>query len=196
MNGRSTEPAGFATASPTSAACPVCRADRTAFHASARDRIFGIAPGCFELRRCSGCGCVFQHPIPDGPRLASFYPEEYWWSDTGSTGSAVSRLLHRLERAIRRARSSRTGEPCECGLPGLPVGSHCFPCICARPDFRYRPRLLRAPSLLGVRLRFSASDPGRRTVGLVLPGRVLVVGNRNDGISDHEITAKTRALLP
>ncbi len=101
MNGLLTQSARSAPPSSKAAVCPVCRSDRTSFHASARDRILGIAPGCFELHRCSGCGCIFQHPIPDSARLASFYPEEYWWSGKGGRGSPITRLLQRLERSYR-----------------------------------------------------------------------------------------------
>ncbi len=102
------------------AACPVCRSDRTAYHASARDRIFRVAPGCFELHRCSGCGCVFQHPIPDGARLASFYPQEYWWSGGGGSGAPIARLVQRLERSYREFVASdhvRFLERCARGRP-------------------------------------------------------------------------------
>jgi SAM-dependent methyltransferase len=83
------------------ALCPVCKMDRTVHHASARDRLFGIVPGSFELYRCCGCGCVFQHPIPEITRLASFYPEEYWWTDAGGGKSTITRLFQRLERSYR-----------------------------------------------------------------------------------------------
>jgi SAM-dependent methyltransferase len=101
VNGQAGERARAEFPSPENAICPVCHSDRTVYHASAQDRIFRVAQGCFQLHRCSGCGCVFQHPLPDSARLASFYPEEYWWSDTGGKGSPITRLLQRLERSYR-----------------------------------------------------------------------------------------------
>jgi SAM-dependent methyltransferase len=101
VSGQAGEPARAESPSSKNAICPVCRSDRTIYHASAQDRIFRVAQGCFRLHRCSACGCVFQHPLPDSARLASFYPEEYWWSDTGGKGSPITRLLQRLERSYR-----------------------------------------------------------------------------------------------
>ena len=101
MNAQAEDPARPTLSKSAKPVCPVCLSDRTIHHASAPDRLFGIVPGSFELYRCPGCGCVFQHPIPESARLASFYPEEYWWSDAGGKGSPITRLLHRLERSYR-----------------------------------------------------------------------------------------------
>lgn len=101
MNGRAEEHAVAAVPRSTNAECPVCQSARTVHHASAWDRIFGIVPGNFELYRCCGCGCVFQHPIPESARLAGFYPEEYWWSDTRGGKTTITRLFQGLERSYR-----------------------------------------------------------------------------------------------
>jgi 2-polyprenyl-3-methyl-5-hydroxy-6-metoxy-1,4-benzoquinol methylase len=88
-------------AHPVSPVCLICHSDLAAHYASACDRLFGIVPGRFELYRCSACGCVYQHPIPESDSLASFYPEEYWWSDSGGRRSTITRLLRRVERSYR-----------------------------------------------------------------------------------------------
>ncbi len=80
-------------------ACPICaRPDACAF-AVATDRLFGIARGYFRLYRCAACGCIFQHPLPDSAALASFYPQDYWWSENRRSGASLA--LSRMERAYR-----------------------------------------------------------------------------------------------
>lgn len=101
MNEATEDPPRAAAQRSPGRACPVCHSEVTEHYASAPDRLFGIAPGMFELFSCSGCRCVFQHPIPDSARLASFYPEEYWWSDATGQGSVFTRLFKRLERSYR-----------------------------------------------------------------------------------------------
>ena len=90
----SRKPAGSAT-------CPVCHEPEATAGSLGKDRLFGLAPGVFPLFRCASCGCVFQHPLPEGSALAKFYPEEFWWSDKQESGSRVDRLLRRLEKAYR-----------------------------------------------------------------------------------------------
>ena len=79
--------------------CPICVAPGARMIAVAHDRLFGIAFGNFHLYRCRSCGCVFQHPLPDSATLASFYPRQYWWSE--SRQSRFSSVLSRMERAYR-----------------------------------------------------------------------------------------------
>ncbi len=81
--------------------CPVCLAGDSIFFAEGRDRLFGLARGTFLLFRCFGCGCVFQHPSPDEPAIAGFYPEKYWWEEERQGKSHVERGMRRLERRYR-----------------------------------------------------------------------------------------------
>jgi 2-polyprenyl-3-methyl-5-hydroxy-6-metoxy-1,4-benzoquinol methylase len=80
-------------------ACPVCATSDAGFYAVATDRLFSLAAGRFQLRRCRSCGCLFQNPLPDSIALASFYPRRYWWS--ADPGSGFSATLGKIERAYR-----------------------------------------------------------------------------------------------
>ncbi len=79
--------------------CPICAHPRASSYAVATDRLFKLAEGRFRLAQCPSCGCIFQHPIPDAATAASFYPQDYWWSD--KTQSGLSGTLSRMERAYR-----------------------------------------------------------------------------------------------
>jgi SAM-dependent methyltransferase len=65
----------------------------------ARDRLFGVAAGEFRLYRCPFCKCIFQFPMPEPAAMASFYPDQYWWSERQRTG--LSQALSRMERGYR-----------------------------------------------------------------------------------------------
>jgi SAM-dependent methyltransferase len=84
-----------------SIACPICRAPESVACCSARDRLFGLADGAFNLFRCAICQCIFLHPLPEEAALSGFYPQEYWWSEETSSGSFFSRLFRKLEKAYR-----------------------------------------------------------------------------------------------
>jgi len=83
----------------TGPACPVCAAPRAPGFAKGRDRLFDLAPGRFRLYRCSSCGCIFQHPVPELSAIASFYPGQYWWRESRRTRASL--ILSRLERRYR-----------------------------------------------------------------------------------------------
>jgi rubredoxin len=52
--------------------CPVCHGTG-AHDFSSTDMMFG-GDEVFAYHRCSDCGLVYQHPMPDGERIAAFYP--------------------------------------------------------------------------------------------------------------------------
>jgi 2-polyprenyl-3-methyl-5-hydroxy-6-metoxy-1,4-benzoquinol methylase len=83
------------------AACPICRQPDAVSCSPGRDRLFGLAPGVFQLFRCTSCECIFQHPLPDDSSLAKFYPQEYWWADESERRSGPARLFQNLEKAYR-----------------------------------------------------------------------------------------------
>jgi 2-polyprenyl-3-methyl-5-hydroxy-6-metoxy-1,4-benzoquinol methylase len=47
------------------------------------------------------CGCVYQHPLPENPILAEFYPQEYWWSEESDAQSWFARCFRWLEKTYR-----------------------------------------------------------------------------------------------
>lgn len=55
--------------------CPVCHGPG-AHDFSSTDMMFG-GDEVFAYHRCSDCGLVYQHPMPDGERIAAFYPDSY-----------------------------------------------------------------------------------------------------------------------
>lgn len=59
----------------TSSSCRICGSEgRHDF--TGRDLMFG-GTRPFEYHRCSGCGLIYQHPLPDSDEIAGFYPESY-----------------------------------------------------------------------------------------------------------------------
>ena len=56
-------------------ACPVCGA-AARYDFTGSDLLFG-KPGEYRYARCTECAAVFQTPMPDTERIASFYPDEY-----------------------------------------------------------------------------------------------------------------------
>ncbi len=110
--------------------CPVCLADGAGFFAEADDRLFGLAPGRYELYRCGLCRCIFQHPMPDGAALGQFYPESYWWDEARQRPSGIARIIGSLEKVYRefvtldhvRFLEHCAGEARESGRTVLDVG--------------------------------------------------------------------------
>src|SRR5436190_282800 len=54
--------------------CPVCSDPRRALlHDGLEDRIFGAAPGRWQLWRCQGCGCAYVDPRPTRESIGVAY---------------------------------------------------------------------------------------------------------------------------
>ncbi len=83
------------------ASCAICHTDGARFFLEGADRLFGHVPGRFRLYRCSACGCVFQHPMPESSEIPEFYPEGYWWEEMRGQAAGMGSLLGRLEKAYR-----------------------------------------------------------------------------------------------
>ena len=77
--------------------CPVCLASDTTFFGRGTDFLFETTDEDFTLHSCRDCRCLFLDPMPGTDRIASFYPEQYWWEDESSPG-----LLPKLEGLYRR----------------------------------------------------------------------------------------------
>jgi 2-polyprenyl-3-methyl-5-hydroxy-6-metoxy-1,4-benzoquinol methylase len=81
--------------------CPVCQGRDMVAFARMGDRLFGVADGMFDLFRCSGCGCTYQHPMPSAETVASFYPRGYWWSGDKEARPKSIQAVAALERIYR-----------------------------------------------------------------------------------------------
>jgi 2-polyprenyl-3-methyl-5-hydroxy-6-metoxy-1,4-benzoquinol methylase len=79
--------------------CPICSSQIVAAFATAHDRLFGLAAGSFDLQGCNDCGCIFQRRMPTESELPAYYPQKYWWCESGKRDAAG--MLARLEKAYR-----------------------------------------------------------------------------------------------
>ena len=76
--------------------CPVClntATTATSFRGS--DILFEATAKTFRLAECLLCRCLFLDPLPAEGEIARFYPEDYWWSNSGGA-------LKKLEGVYRR----------------------------------------------------------------------------------------------
>ncbi len=63
--------------------CPVCEYPRSRVRYQLKDRFFRTVEESFPLFECGSCGLLFQDPEAIAGRLAEFYPEGYWWNESG-----------------------------------------------------------------------------------------------------------------
>jgi len=83
------------------ASCAICHTDGARFFLEGADRLFGHVPGRFRLYRCSACGCIFQHPMPESSEIPAFYPVGYWWEEGRGQAAGLGGIVARLEKAYR-----------------------------------------------------------------------------------------------
>ncbi len=147
--------------------CPICDSTSTRFFASGQDRLFGVAPGTFNLYACTACECIFQHPFPAPDILPSFYPQTYWWgSGEDARPGFLSRLALNLERAYREfvaldhvrfiERCVRAGDNRQVSLLDVGCGSGTILYLAKRRGFR----------TFGVDVSATAVAAARRQYGL------------------------------
>jgi 2-polyprenyl-3-methyl-5-hydroxy-6-metoxy-1,4-benzoquinol methylase len=55
--------------------CPICHAQGKHEFSSADLMFGGTKP--YDYHRCTACGVIYQHPLPDNEEIAGFYPESY-----------------------------------------------------------------------------------------------------------------------
>lgn len=77
--------------------CPVCLSASTSPAFTGTDFLFETTTRVFHLDECAVCRCLFLNPQPPDDEIATFYPEQYWWS-ASRPGS-----LKRLESVYRNA---------------------------------------------------------------------------------------------
>jgi len=62
--------------------CPVCLRSSTRPALTGGDLLFESTSKMFNLESCAHCRCLFLSPMPPPDEIASFYPQQYWWSSS------------------------------------------------------------------------------------------------------------------
>jgi 2-polyprenyl-3-methyl-5-hydroxy-6-metoxy-1,4-benzoquinol methylase len=101
--------------------CPVCGgAGRTALHAGLRDRVFGVAPGTWDLHACTSCGSAFLDPRPADAAIGALYASYYTHAPPRPNLQPAGALGRRL-RALRNGHiDARLGYRAQ---PASPLGA-------------------------------------------------------------------------
>ncbi|MEO5680967.1 MAG: class I SAM-dependent methyltransferase [Acidimicrobiales bacterium] len=81
-------------------ACPVCGGSGPLLHQGLRDRVFQV-PGSWDMRRCTGCGCLWLDPRPVDADLHLAYASYFTHQGQapprrGGAGPALSRAVRVL----------------------------------------------------------------------------------------------------
>jgi SAM-dependent methyltransferase len=107
--------------------CPVCEYPRSRVRYQLKDRFFGTVEESFPLFECTGCGLLFQEPEAVEGRLAEFYPEGYWWNESGPLAPLEAKYR---EFVLKRDQvgfvSSVLAEPKDSRLLDIGCGSGAF----------------------------------------------------------------------
>jgi len=90
-------------------ACPVCgHALRTLLHGGLIDRVFGVAPGKWDMYRCADCGCGYLDPRPTpasiGRAYAGYYTHDAEDHPVVRRKGRLRSLLHDLINGYQNAR--------------------------------------------------------------------------------------------
>lgn len=81
--------------------CPVCGSEgRRRLHSGLRDRVFGVAPGMWDLHACTSCGSAFLDPRPADEAIGSLYASYYTHEPPRPNLEPAGKLARRL-RALR-----------------------------------------------------------------------------------------------
>src|SRR6516162_1065225 len=84
--------------------CPICgRVERRVLHRNLRDRVFGCAPGEWELQQCSGCGSGYLDPRPTAATIALAYTTYCTHTPTGGVDYTTASRWRRFRIAQRNA---------------------------------------------------------------------------------------------
>jgi 2-polyprenyl-3-methyl-5-hydroxy-6-metoxy-1,4-benzoquinol methylase/rubredoxin len=106
---------------PSSSVCPICHG-RGKHDFSSTDRMFG-GSDMFAYHRCTSCGLVYQHPIPDGETIAGFYPDSYsiYQEPARPYFSRRARLTLKSRLGYQHLEARETGNFLERLRPSKPV---------------------------------------------------------------------------
>jgi 2-polyprenyl-3-methyl-5-hydroxy-6-metoxy-1,4-benzoquinol methylase len=110
-------------------ACPVCGgSSRELLHAGLTDRVFGTAPGSWDLHRCTSCRSAYLDPRPTTGSLGRAYTS-YYTHEVGSHAvvrrqGEVGRRLHDWITGYQNARYGLRKSPASLAgawiIPALP----------------------------------------------------------------------------
>jgi 2-polyprenyl-3-methyl-5-hydroxy-6-metoxy-1,4-benzoquinol methylase len=85
-------------------ACPICGGpDRELTHAGLSDRVFGCAPGEWNLYRCATCGTGYLDPRPNAATIALAYASYFTHNSAGEVGQPPRSAWRRHRTAQRNA---------------------------------------------------------------------------------------------
>ena len=89
-------------------ACPVCGGrERALTHAGLRDRVFGCAPGEWNLYTCAACGAGYLDPRPNAATIALAYSSYFTHDSAGEAGQRPPSAWRRHRLAQRNAYLNR-----------------------------------------------------------------------------------------
>jgi 2-polyprenyl-3-methyl-5-hydroxy-6-metoxy-1,4-benzoquinol methylase len=77
--------------------------ERRVLHRNLRDRVFGCAPGEWELQQCSGCGSGYLDPRPTAATIALAYTTYCTHTPTGGVDYTTASRWRRFRIAQRNA---------------------------------------------------------------------------------------------
>lgn len=82
--------------------CPVCGGSgRKLIHANLRDRVFGCAPGEWNLQQCNNCGSDYLDPRPTAATIGLAYSKYCTHNPTGAVDYATASWWRRFRIAQR-----------------------------------------------------------------------------------------------
>lgn len=93
----------------TTTPCPVCNAP-SPYEFSGRDLMYGLHER-YDYHLCPSCACVFQQPMPDMAKIATFYPDTYMVYDQDNRVRKLSPLRRALLARTRGYVHLRPGLP-------------------------------------------------------------------------------------
>lgn len=96
--------------------CPVCRgAERTQLYAGLTDRVFGCAPGSWDLYQCSSCESGYLDPRPTANTIhlayETYYTHQLPVANEAQRSSSLRRLVRSLANGYRNHRYGLNKKP-------------------------------------------------------------------------------------
>jgi SAM-dependent methyltransferase len=85
-------------------ACPLCgQTARTTLYTNLTDRVYGCAPGLWNLYRCANCGCAYLNPRPNAETIGLAY------ANYATHQTTAAQPLRELIQAPTRGSALRRG---------------------------------------------------------------------------------------